>query len=166
MENASKALIIAGAILIAILLITIAILLINSSRNMTNAGVVGMKSQNIQTFNAQFEQYQGKLTGSKVNFLIQTAIASNSSNPEHQVSVTYFSRNRKFLIYNKNLYNVTLHYWSESGYNDDFYRYLSRIDHDGLYTEDLVKPSSSSTQNVGYTDRILIENSNWNNLFL
>ena len=35
MENASKALIIAGAILIAILLITIGIILINSARDVT-----------------------------------------------------------------------------------------------------------------------------------
>ena len=35
MENASKALIIAGAILIAILLITIGIILINSGRDVT-----------------------------------------------------------------------------------------------------------------------------------
>ena len=60
MDNASKALIIAGAILLAILLITIGIILINSGRDIAEQGETAMKSQNIQLFNNQFIPYEGK----------------------------------------------------------------------------------------------------------
>ena len=51
MENASKALIIAGAILISILLISIGIILINSGKDITSTGTAGMQNQKIQIFN-------------------------------------------------------------------------------------------------------------------
>ena len=87
MENASKALIIAGAILIAILLITIGIILINSGRDITDTGVAGMQSQKIQTFNSQFTPYEGKKKGSELRSLFNTVNASNATDSEHQVTV-------------------------------------------------------------------------------
>ena len=87
MENASKALIIAGAILISILLISIGIILINSGRDVTEAGTAGMQSQKIQAFNAQFTQYQGKKRISELSNFISVINSSNASNPEHQVSL-------------------------------------------------------------------------------
>ena len=66
MENASKALIIAGAILISILLITIGIVLINSGRDITETGTSTMQSQKIQGFNNQFVNYEGLKKGSEL----------------------------------------------------------------------------------------------------
>ena len=80
MENASKALIIAGAILISILLITIGIVLINSGRDVANSGKNAMSSSAIQAFNSQFTQYEG--TGkslSEINQLLNTVVSSNAS---------------------------------------------------------------------------------------
>lgn len=85
MENASKALIIAGAILISILLITIGIILINSGRDVTEAGTAGMNSQKIQTFNAQFTAYEGTKKGSEIRGIFNTVNASNATDDQHQV---------------------------------------------------------------------------------
>ena len=52
MENASKALIIAGAILISILLISVGILVMNSTGNVTDQVKTSSDSMSIQTFNA------------------------------------------------------------------------------------------------------------------
>ena len=88
MENASKALIIAGAILISILLISIGIILINSGRDITETGTAGMQSQKIQTFNSQFTAYEGTKKGSEIRSLYNAVNASNATDSEHQVQVT------------------------------------------------------------------------------
>ena len=87
MENASKALIIAGAILIAILLISIGLILINSGRDVTSTGTAGMNSQKIQTFNSQFTAYEGFRKGSEIKNLFTTINASNATESEHQVTM-------------------------------------------------------------------------------
>lgn len=87
MENASKALIIAGAILISILLITIGIVLINSGKDITTTGASQMASQNIQTFNSQFTAYEGTVKGSQVRSLLNAVRASNVTDEAHQVAV-------------------------------------------------------------------------------
>lgn len=88
MENASKALIIAGAILIAILLISVGIILVNSGKDVTETGTAGMASQKIQTFNSQFTAYEGTKKGSEIRGVYNTVNASNATDSEHQVSIT------------------------------------------------------------------------------
>ena len=86
MENSSKALIIAAAILIAILLITIGIILINSERDIVNTGATAMSSQAIQAFNAQFTPYEGtnKSTSDAIK-IVDAVIASNASHSNQVV---------------------------------------------------------------------------------
>ena len=80
MENASKALIIAGTILISILLITIGIVLINSGRDVANSGKNAMSSSAIQAFNSQFTKYEGNNKSySEVKQLLNTIVSSNAS---------------------------------------------------------------------------------------
>ena len=77
MENASKALIIAGAILLAILIISLGILIYNQA-----SGVVtnnSMDEVSIQTFNNKFLQYAGEQKGSAVRSLISQVEASNAA---------------------------------------------------------------------------------------
>ena len=88
MENASKALIIAGAILISILLISIGIILINSGKDVTETGTAGMQRQQIETFNSQFTPYQGTIKGSQVRSLLSTVRASNVTDEAHPVVVS------------------------------------------------------------------------------
>ena len=75
MENASKALIIAGAILLSILIIGIGMYIYNQAANVM--GNVNMDSQEIQAFNQQFEQYKGSINGSRARNLV-SLLASNA----------------------------------------------------------------------------------------
>jgi len=94
MENASKALIIAGAILISILLITIGILLVNSAQDISSSGATAMSSQAIQSFNSQFTQYEGSnKSASEINRLLDTVVSSNASH-DNEVVVKLYIRSR------------------------------------------------------------------------
>lgn len=85
MENASKALIIAGAILISILLITVGIILIRTGNDNVGGGVSEMNSQKIQAFNSKFTQYEGAQKGEKIKDLASVVRASNASSADYQV---------------------------------------------------------------------------------
>ena len=87
MENASKALIIAGAILISILLISIGIMLINSGREVTDTGTASMAGYKIEAFNSKFTMYEGERKGSEIKNIFSAVYASNQTD-EHQVTIT------------------------------------------------------------------------------
>lgn len=79
MENASKALIMAGAILIAIMIISLGILIFSrmsdSAKNAAN-----MDEQEIANFNSRLTPYIGQnINGSQVNALIQLVISIDNS---------------------------------------------------------------------------------------
>ena len=77
MENASKALIIAGAILLSILIISLGIVIWRQAADVINS--TSMSDMEKETFNAKFEQYQGEsVRGANVNALLQQMITSNS----------------------------------------------------------------------------------------
>jgi len=78
MENASKALIIAGAILLSILIISLGIMVYNNSKN--TVGSANLSKQEISTFNSQWESYQGtNKTASEVQTMISAVIANNAA---------------------------------------------------------------------------------------
>ena len=90
MENASKALIIAGAILIAIVLIAVGVLVVNNMNEPVEQGVEGMTDQAKQIFNRKFESYQGTQNANNVRALLSAIRASNASDTQiHEVTVTY-----------------------------------------------------------------------------
>ncbi|MBR6033191.1 MAG: hypothetical protein IKP28_00305 [Clostridia bacterium] len=93
MENASKALIIAGAVLIAILLIAFGMVMINAAQSPVDIAVQGANSQAAQVFNSQFSSYAGnKVSGANVRTLM-TAINSNNANSSNKVKVTFSYKN-------------------------------------------------------------------------
>ena len=99
MENASKALIIAGAILIAIVLIAVGVLVVNNMNEPVEQGVEGMTDQAKQIFNRKFESYQGTQNANNVRALLSAIITSNSSNTQiHKVKVTYESDEKEYNI--------------------------------------------------------------------
>ena len=78
MENASKALIIAGAILLAILIISLGILIFSQAQD--TVGSVNLSEQEIIAFNNKFITYQGdNKRGTEVNALIQAVRTNNQS---------------------------------------------------------------------------------------
>ena len=89
MENASKALIIAGAILLSILLISLGIMIFNQAQDTVNNS--GMSQAEIATFNNQFLKYEGAQKGSVVKSMINEVIASNSddNHKDAQVAITH-----------------------------------------------------------------------------
>ena len=87
MENASKALIIAGAILLAILLISLGILIFNQAQDTVNNS--GMSQAEITAFNNKFLKYEGnRQKGSVVKSLINEVLASNSDSSLPDVTVS------------------------------------------------------------------------------
>ena len=76
MENASKALIIAGAILLSILLISLGIMIFSQAQDTVSNS--GMKQAEITAFNNKFTKYEGIQKGSVVRAMVQEIIASNA----------------------------------------------------------------------------------------
>lgn len=60
MENASKALLMAGAILVGILILTFMVTLFASSRDLTKEYQANKDSESIQQFNVNFTKYLGQ----------------------------------------------------------------------------------------------------------
>ena len=77
MENASKALIIAGAILLAILIISLVIMILNQAQDTINGS--GMTQAEVQAFNSKFTKYEGDRRGSVVRSLLQEVVSSNGT---------------------------------------------------------------------------------------
>lgn len=90
MENASKALIIAGAILLSILIIALGVFVFNQAKGaMSNTG---LDDQKAAAFNQKFEAYEGSVSGSQVKALIDIVRTNNntkdSANATNTPSVT------------------------------------------------------------------------------
>ncbi len=116
MENASKALIIAGAILLAILLISLGIMIFNQAQGTVNNS--GMSEAEITAFNNKFLKYEGDQNASVVKSLINEVTASNAENGK-QVTVdvkngttTATNVTNTSSVNNNDKYSVTMEYTS------------------------------------------------------
>lgn len=88
MENASKALLIAGSVLVVILLIAIGVRVLNSTQGTTEATESTMKNTEIEMFNNQFIQYSGKnISAAEAYTLANKVVVSNAQNKEHFVTL-------------------------------------------------------------------------------
>jgi membrane-bound ClpP family serine protease len=77
MENATKALLIAAAVLVAILIISLGLVVYNMAAESVNNNS-SLSAQEIQAFNDQFTQYEGdNVRGTRVNSLLKTALNNN-----------------------------------------------------------------------------------------
>ncbi len=87
MENASKALIIAGAILLAILIISLGIMIYNQAAGVVNNNA--MTEVEVTSFNQKFEQYMGdKVRGANVNSLVNAVKTNNMATDDESEQVT------------------------------------------------------------------------------
>ena len=114
MENASKALIIAGAILISILLISVGVMVMNSASSVTDSASGQMNDAAIQAFNNKFINYAGTQKGSVIRQLEGRVKSNNGSEPDHQVEYE-----GPTTIRNSATYTVTLTY-SDSGEDNGY----------------------------------------------
>lgn len=89
MENASKALLIAGAILIVILLIAVGMMVYRGAQGSINKAIGQMSSTEKDIHNSQFEPYIGSnKSGSEVRTLYSKVISNNSNSDNIQVKIT------------------------------------------------------------------------------
>ena len=112
MENASKALIIAGAILLAILLISLGIMIYTQAQNTVQNS--GMNQAAVTSFNNQFIKYEGSIKGTMVKSMIQEVLAVNADSSTNEYSVTVNTKKNPVTsnIVNNNTYKVTMQYGS------------------------------------------------------
>ena len=98
MENASKALIIAGAILIAIILISVGIVVINSVNKPVAQAEQEGKSQAAQMFNAPLTKYAGNNKSTEeVRSLLQ--VISSRKTKDEVFAFTYSKSQNKIVTY-------------------------------------------------------------------
>ena len=131
MENASKALIIAGAILLAILLISLGIMIYTQAQNTVQDG--GMNQAAITSFNNQFIKYEGEIKGTMVKSMIQEVLAVNADSTENEYSITVNGDAQPVTsnVVNNNTYSVEMIYGSS-----------------GRITNIVVKTTGSSSTNL------------------
>ena len=98
MENASKALIMAGAVLVAILIVSLGVIIFNNFSKSVKDNA-NMDEQEIANFNSKLTPYMGdSISGSQVNALIQLVISIDTSAYSSKelgrgVKITYPSTN-------------------------------------------------------------------------
>lgn len=97
MENASKALLIAGAILICILLIGVGMMVYQGAQSTVEEGLLNMDENQKRMFNSKFVDYEGdRVSGSNVRALIRNVMSSNGANSEIEGKLVSIDGDKKF----------------------------------------------------------------------
>lgn len=79
LENSTKALLIAGAVLICIILISIGVFIVNNANNVISTSGDVSNTYSLEVWNKQFSVYEGKQSGRNVKKLLDTVITANST---------------------------------------------------------------------------------------
>jgi len=88
MDNASKALIIAGAVLIAVMLVSLGVLIYNQANQIVQDNATQMQGLSVSGFNNLFSAYYGNNKPSAtVRSLLEQVNATNRTSEDHQVEV-------------------------------------------------------------------------------
>lgn len=90
MENASKALIIAGAILLSILIIGLGMFIYQQAAGAMSGA--GLDSEKVSAYNSKFEQYEGTQSGTNARALCDLIRNHNNANVDdesQQIILTY-----------------------------------------------------------------------------
>jgi len=101
MENASKALIIAGAILLAILIISLGIIIFSQAESVINSNA--MSELEMQQFNTKFTQFEGSaVRGATVRSMMETVLTSNLAQDDtsRQIEIILTNGNKTLLAKN------------------------------------------------------------------
>lgn len=98
MENASKALMIAGGILLAILTLTLVVYMMTAVTSMGDAQDAKTLAQQKTTFNKEYEAYnKRRMYGTDVITVINKA-ADNNLKGENSVDIEVFDENNQIMI--------------------------------------------------------------------
>ena len=85
MENASKAMIIIGAVIITVLLMSVALFIYGTSQGLLKSTGESLSEQEILSFNQQWTYYDGEQTGDSIKDLLRRMIQNCVTNSEEQV---------------------------------------------------------------------------------
>jgi len=122
MENASKALIIAGAIILGILIIGLGMAVFNQARE-AMAGT-NLDSEKAQAFNSKFMEYTGaNVTGTQVKNLIDLVISNNNTiSTTENLKITLDGTNDVKVLAKKrnNVKNATKYKVTVEGYTNGY----------------------------------------------
>lgn len=78
MENATKALLIAAAVLVAIIIISLGVYVVSLAQNQMEGAESGLNDVEIQSFNSTYKSYEGKsVSGTKVKALVDAVYNHN-----------------------------------------------------------------------------------------
>lgn len=78
MENATKALLIAAAVLVAIIIISFGVSIVSSAKGQVDQAGTALSGAEIEAFNSKFNSYDGNsVSGSSVNSLITAVFSHN-----------------------------------------------------------------------------------------
>lgn len=108
MENASKALLIAGSVLIVILLIAVGVRIYSSTQGVTESTEGTMTATQKAQFNSKFTQYIGTKTEAQTRALINTVISSNATNASHDVTINNEKPDINMVLKNLNTIKVEI----------------------------------------------------------
>ncbi len=115
MENASKALLFAAGILIAIILISVAVYIVSMGNQAVDEASGTIAGMSVKSFNQKFEVYADTQTGSQVSSLVSEVNANNANNPNAQVDLVNAqgiidgtSPNQRFVGNKAKKYNVSI----------------------------------------------------------
>lgn len=90
MENATRALTMAGGILIALMILGALFLMFNNLSSYQNQNDTSTKSTQIAEFNNQFEPYnKDKLTLMELHSVYNKVNSNNTKNPEYKIEMIY-----------------------------------------------------------------------------
>lgn len=127
MENSSKAIILSGAIFIAILLISTGVVIYNMTREPREQTAKAYASTEIQSYNRKFENFLGNQRGGKIREMISEAIASN--------------------------YDIEINYGGTMYSNENLSNLMSKISYNTIYTVE----AGSYNEETGKLEAIIIK---------
>ena len=147
MENATKALLIAAAVLIAIILIAMGIKLLSSTQGAMNQSGEVASDLEASIFNSKFEAYEGKaVRGSQVKQLARKVIQFNETNVKDNSIESGINR-----YYQDKLVYLDLPDDQHAGSANVITDWISNIDISSTYTVKITKFRSN-----GYVEEIKI----------
>lgn len=87
MENATKALLIAGSVLVVIVLIAIGIKILGSTTGVTDEVDRTSEAMGVSIFNSNFTKYAGTQSASEVKDLISQVAATHRTGSDHKINL-------------------------------------------------------------------------------
>ena len=87
MENSTKALLIAGSILVAILIVAVGMFVYNNASGTATDSMTSMSTQEIDVFNKQFDIYEGLQSGSQIKTLMGILLTNANTNKDEPTRI-------------------------------------------------------------------------------